>query len=196
MSFIFMFLVYMVAVAISTFSHSYKLDVLFSVLLLIPIWFAKSIYIHNKNKEMGNRLIKLKKTFSEEHGLRTILIISILVAIIIVVSTFFFSNSHRIGIPWLIVIAFAFIDQLYATRFLQNDLLENGICSGNLLIEWDRVQSYKWVIPRKKKDYSSIKIEYSKYYSFQIAYLSVLDDQKGEVDELFKKMTTVPYTEV
>ena len=103
----------------------------------------------------------------------------------------FFSDSHRISIPWLMVIAFAFLDQLYAIRFLQNGLLENGIFSGNLLIEWDRVQSYKWVIPRKKKDYSSIKIKYSKYYSFHIAYLIVPDDQKGEADELFKKMVRV-----
>lgn len=163
MLFLYTFLVYMVAAAISTFSHSYKLDVLFSVLLLIPIWFAKIIYTYNKNKEMGNRLIKLKKTFSEEHGLRTTLIISILGAIIIVVLTYFFSHSHRIGIPWLMVIVFAFLDQLYASRFLQKGLLENGICFSHNLIEWDRVKSYKWVIPRKKKDYSSIKIEYSKF---------------------------------
>ena len=69
--------------------------------------------------------------------------------------------------------------------------MDNGVCTGSHLIEWNRIQSYEWINPRKKKDFILLKIGYSKLYSYQIAYLSVLDDQKEEVDELFKKMVRI-----
>jgi len=50
----------------------------------------------------------------------------------------------------------------------------------NHLIEWNRVRSYKWRY--------GMEIRYSEYFFKRFATLIVLDEQKDEVDELFKKM--------
>ena len=89
------------------------------------------------------------------------------------------------------IIVASFLESLYAFKFLQKGLLENGICFSHHLIEWNQVESYKWVTLRKKKDYSNLKISYRQFYSYHVVYLSVLDDQKEEVVELFNKMINI-----
>ncbi len=70
--------------------------------------------------------------------------------------------------------------------------MEKGICINNRLIEWNRVRSYKWwTFPKKKKGFVTMEIRYSKYFFKHFDTLSVLDEQKDEVDELFKKMVTI-----
>lgn len=69
--------------------------------------------------------------------------------------------------------------------------MDKGICIDNRLIEWERVRSYKWVIPRKKIDFGSMEISYSKYYVKHLISMTVLDEQKEEVNEFFKKMIRV-----
>lgn len=56
--------------------------------------------------------------------------------------------------------------------------MDKGICINNRLIAWDRVRSYKWVIPRKKTDFVSMEINYSKYYTKNSISMTVLDEQK------------------
>jgi len=172
-------------------SQSYQVDIVLSLLILFPIWVIKIIYSRNKNKKMGKQLFKISKTFSEEHNIRNTLVVSLFGAVFIGVFTYFLSSNHRIGIPWLILLVVNFIDKIYLENILQKALLENGICTGSRLIEWNSVQSYKWVNPRKKKDFIYLKIGYSEFFSYHMTYLSVLDDQKEEVDELFKKMVSI-----
>lgn len=72
---------------------------------------------------------------------------------------------------------------------LEKGLMSNGIWTGNRLIHWRAVQSSKWM--GTKAGYSTLKIEYLEYYSFHTAILSVIDEQKEEVDGLIKKMVRV-----
>lgn len=158
-------------------------------MLLIPILGVEIFYIQNKNKRMGHQLIKLKKTFSEEHILSSIMKVGA-IAIVFVVALHYLFNS-RLVTPLPMIIVATVLEQLYAFRFLQKGLRENGLCFSNHLIEWNKVESYKWVTARKKIDYSNLKIVYKQFYSHSMAYLSVLDEQKEEVDGLFKKMVNI-----
>ena len=138
---------------------------------------------------MGHQLIKLKKTFFEEHILSSIMKVGAIALVFLVALTYLLNSKLVTPLP-MIVVATA-LEQLYAFRFLQKGLQENGICFSNHLIEWNKVESYKWVTPRKKKDYSNLKIVYKQFYSHSMAYLSVLDEQKEEVNGLFKKMVNI-----
>ena len=178
-------------VVIITFSQSYRVDVIFSLLFLVPILIIKTIYKRNKNTKMGKELIILKKTFLEEHNTRTNLIIYVLGAIFICAFTYYFRSKHWNGIPWLILLVLKFLEKIDSENLLRKALMENGICTGEHLIKWDSVKSYKWVEPRKKKNYVIMKIGYSEFYSFYSTYLCVMDDQKEEVDELSRKMVSI-----
>jgi len=111
--------------------------------------------------------------------------------IFILALTYYLSNNFRIGVPWLILIISNLLYEIYTQHYLQKGLTENGICTGNNLIEWDRIESFNWVIPKKIVDYGTLKIGYTKFYSYHIAYLSVVDEQKEEVYEMFHKMVSV-----
>jgi len=181
--------VYIVGIVLIGIYHSNLTGVLLSILFLVPILVVEIVYIQNKNKRMGNHLIKLKKTFSEEHMLSTIMKVGVVALVLLLALTYL--STSRLATPLPMVIVASVLEHLYASRFLQKGLRENGICFDNHLIEWNNVESYKWVTLRKKKDYSNLKIVYKQFYSHSMAYLSVLDEQKEEVDGLFKKMVNI-----
>jgi len=181
--------VYIVAIVLIGIYHSDLTGVLLSILLLIPILGVEIVYTQNKNKKMGHQLIKLKKTFSEEHILSSIMKVGVIVLVLVVSSNYLFTS--RLVTPLPMIIVASLLEQLYAFKFLQKGLRENGICFSKHLIEWNKVESYKWVTLRKKKDYSNLKIVYKQFYSHSMAYLSILDEQKEEVDGLFKKMVNI-----
>jgi len=174
---------YMALVVVTTNSRSYREDVILSLLVLVPIVLIKIVYTRSKYQKMGNQLINLDKGPSVLPGIRASSVIFILFAIFIVIVSYF--GKHRIGISWLIL----FVLQLSYRKFMENTLekglMSNGIWTGNRLIHWGAVQSYKWM--GTKEGYSNLKIEYHKYYSFHTDILRVLDEQKEDVDELFKK---------
>lgn len=170
------------------FSKSYQEDIILSLLVLIPFYIIKIIYIYHKNKKMGTSLISLRKTSSEERSNRSLAVITIVFVIFILVLTYFLSNNFRIGVPWLFLTIFNYFYESYIKNYLQKGLMEKGICTGNNLLEWDRIESFKWVIPKKTVDFGTLKIGYTKFYSYHIAYLSVVDEQKEEVYEIFHKM--------
>jgi hypothetical protein len=186
---LFDFISYMAIVVITMISRSYQEDIILTLLALIPIVLIKIIYTSTKYKKMGKQLVKLRKTPSDLPGIRTTLIIFILFAIFIVTFSYL-SKNHRIGISWLILFAVQRLYERYTETLLQKSIMDNGICTGRRLIEWDTVQSYKWTISKTKQDYVTLKIEYSQFYSFHIAYLRVLIEQKEEVDELFIRMVS------
>jgi len=177
---------YMAIVVISSISHSYREDVILSLLVLVPIVLIEIIYTRTKYRKLGKTLVKLRKTPSVLSGIRASLVIIILFAIFIVIVSYF--SNHRIGIPWIILFTFQILYQKLTENFLREGLMENGICASRRLIDWDTVQSYKWMIPRARHDYFTLKIEYSKFYTFHVAYLKVFEEQKDEVDGLMKKM--------
>jgi len=185
------FIPYVAIPFIMLFSKSYQEDILLSLLVLIPFFSIKIIYFYNTNKKMGKQLIKLNKTIVEERGTRTTIIIIITLLFYILVLTYYISNSFRLGLPWLMLIIFQLLYQRYSKKYLQKGLMENGVCTGSDLIRWDVIESFKWVIPKKEKDFGTLKMGYTKFYSYHVAYLNVLDEQKGEVNELFRKMTRV-----
>jgi hypothetical protein len=187
---LFDFFAYLAVMVIMVISKSYQADVMLSLLSLIPILFVKIVYTRSNNEKMGTQLLKLRKTYYEEHSIRSTLVGITIGSIFIIALNYLLNDGHRIMLPLLLLIVFGFLERSYTERFLQKGLMDNGICTGSHLIEWDRIKSYKWSIPRKKKDSISLKIGYYKFYSYQVAYLSVLDDQKEEVDEVFKKRTS------
>ena len=180
---------YIIGIVLIGMYHSGLTGVLLSILLLIPILLVELVYTHNKNRKMGNQLIQLKKTFSEEHMLSTIIKVGAVALVLILALTYL--STSRLVTPLPMVIVASVLEHLYTFKFLQKGLRENGICFDNHLIEWNNVESYKWVTLRKKKDYSNLKIVYKQFYSHRMAYLSVLDEQKERVDGLFKKMVNI-----
>ncbi|AFM40437.1 hypothetical protein Desaci_1418 [Desulfosporosinus acidiphilus SJ4] len=80
----------------------------------------------------------------------------------------------------------------FMEKTLEKSLMSNGIWTGNRLIYWSTVRSYKW--KGKKEGYFTLKIEYYEYYTYHTAILRVIDKQKEEVDGLFKKMVRVSKT--
>ena len=80
------------------------------------------------------------------------------------------------------------LNETYTNHYLQKGLTDKGICTGNSLIEWDRIEPFKWVIPKKIGDFGTIKMGYTKSYSYHVAFLGINDEQKGEVYEIFHKM--------
>ena len=133
---------------------------------------------------MEKQLINLDESPSVLPGISASSVSFILVAIFIVFVSYF--GKQRIGISWLIL----FVLQLSYGKFMENTLekglMSNGIWTGNRLIHWGAVQSYKWM--GTKEGYSTLNLEYHKYYSFHTDILRVLDEQKEEVDGWFKKM--------
>ena len=73
-------------------------------------------------------------------------------------------------------------------KFLNKSLMENGICFDKKLIAWNKINSYEWVNPRKKKEFSYLNISYDIITFQKNAYLTIFDDQKEEVDKMFRKM--------
>ncbi|MDO0826046.1 hypothetical protein [Desulfosporosinus nitroreducens] len=182
----FNFLVFMVAAFIPRFSHSAYMVIIVSALILISLFLFKNIFIHHEMNSSGIQLIELKKTFSEEHSLQIGLTLAIIGAVFFIIVGWPLNALWiRSWTPWLIVIALLTFDELYASRYLKKGLMENGICTGHRFIKWVDVESLKWV--RKNKDYYTLKIGTSKFYSYWIAYLYVLDAQKEDVDKFFKK---------
>ena len=140
---------------------------------------------------MGAQLISLRKNPSEERSGRKILIFAMVFVIFILALTYYISNNFRIGVPWLILTLSYLHYEIYTQHYLQKGLAENGICNGNNLIEWDKIESFNWVIPKKSVGYGTLKIGYTQFYSYHIAYLSVGDEQKKDVYEIFHKMVSV-----
>ena len=175
---------YMAITVITVTSHSYWEDVILSLLVLVPILIIKIIYTRTKYQKMGKQLINLDKGPSALPGIRASSVIFILFAIFIVIVSYF--GKHRIGISWLILFVLQLSYGKFTENTLEKSLMSNGIWTGNRLIHWGAVQSYKWM--GIKEGYSTLKIEYHKYYSFHTDILRVLDEQKEEVDGLFKKM--------
>jgi len=182
---LFNFLTFLAAAYISTSSHSAFTEFMLSALILIPLFLSKIALIRYEMNNEGNQIIKLHTTFSEKYSLLITLILAIVGAIFFIVVEWPVLWI-RLGTPWLIVIALFVLDELYASRYLKKGLMENGVCTGHRFIEWGKVASFKWV--RKNNDYSTLKIGATKFYSYGIAYLYVLNEQKEEVDGLFKKM--------
>lgn len=172
----------MAAWLIPIFSHSDFTVITLSIVILVPIFIFKIAYIQFKINNAGSQLIALKNTYYEEHNLRINLIIAIVGAIIITLL------MSRAGIPWLIVTVLIVLDELYMSRFIKKGLKENGFFTGHHYIEWDKVESFKW--NKKSKEYSTLKIGHTKFYSYEIASLKVIDDQKEEVNDLFKRMVS------
>lgn len=137
---------------------------------------------------MGTQLMELKKTTSDKNGTRNNVMLVLVSCIIIIVSSYI--SEGRIGIPWLSLFALFFLEYNYLNRFLRKSLMKNGLCFDNIfIIEWTKIQSYKWVTPRKKKDFSYLNISYtSTIFPHAKVNLHVVDDQKEEVAKFFKKM--------
>jgi hypothetical protein len=180
---------YMAIAVISSNSHSYREDVILSLLVLVPIVLIEIIYTRTKYRKMGKTLVKLRKTPSVLPGIRAFLVIIISFAIFIVIVSYI--GNHRIGIPWVVLLAFQILYQRFTKNFLHEGLMDNGICASRRLIDWDTVRSYKWTIPTARHNYFTLKIEYSKFYTFHVAYLRVFEDQKEEVDGFMKKMARI-----
>ncbi|GAB6172358.1 hypothetical protein JCM15765_18360 [Paradesulfitobacterium aromaticivorans] len=177
-------------IIIITVSKSYQEDAIWALAMLIPIILMETFYTLNKYKKMGAQLIKLRKTsIGKKSILSTLVMFTVVLSIIAI--TDLLSKSHKIWIPFLIYLVLRILSEKYLKKFMQKCLMDKGICIDNRLIEWDRIRSYKWVIPRKKMDFASMEISYSKYYSKHLIFMNVLDEQKEEVNEFFKKMTRV-----
>ena len=156
--------------------------------LNLIIYRIKIIYTRTKYRKMGKQLINLKKTSSDLPRMRSTLIILLLFAIFIVIVSFF-SKNHSFGVPWFILLVLQAIYRKYMEYSLKKSLLNNGIWIGMRLINWRTVKSYKWM--GTKEGLSTLKIEYFEYYSFHTTILTVINEQKEEVDGLFKNMITV-----
>ncbi|KLU61097.1 hypothetical protein CEB3_c26670 [Peptococcaceae bacterium CEB3] len=184
---LFDFIIAYVAVALITaISSSYEEDVLLTLLVLIPILLLTLIYKRAKYRKMGKQLIKLSKTYSALPSIRiTFAIVLIFVAFIVTVSYF---GNRRVGIPWIIFLILQITYQKYTETVVREGLMDNGLCASGRLIDWGTIQSYKWTAPSARQDYFTLKTEYSKFYSFHVAYLKIVGEQKAEVDALMKKM--------
>jgi len=163
-----------------TLSKSYQEEAIWGLFILIPIFLIKTVYTLDKYKKMGTTLVKLRKTF---RSWRSTLVMLIVVFFILGL-TDLVSHSHKIWIPFLIMLLLQSLCKRYLEEFIQDSLMEKVICIDNHLIEWNRVRSYKWV-------YGMMKIRYSEYFFKHSAFIIVLDGQKDEVDELFKKMVRI-----
>jgi len=176
----------MAAILIPMFSQSAYMGIGISALILIPLILFKNIFIHQEMKSAGIQLIELKDTFFEERSAQIGLALTFVSTVLYIVVGWPLSVLWiRAWTPILITIALLTLDELYASRYFKKGLTENGVCTGHGFIKWDNLESYKWV--RKNKEYSTMKIGNSKFYSFWIAYLDVLNVQKEEVDDFFKK---------
>ena len=103
--------VYIIAIVMIGIYHSDLTGVLLSILLLIPILLVKIVYIHNKNKNMGNQLIKMKKTFSEEHELSSIIKVGAVALIFFFALNYLFTS--RLVTPLPMIIVASLLDQFY-----------------------------------------------------------------------------------
>ncbi|WP_088186753.1 hypothetical protein [Desulfosporosinus sp. FKA] len=175
---------YIVTLIITDISRSYSEDFILSILVLVPIILAMVIYTRTKYKKMGSPLINLEKAPTNMPGIRAATIIFILLAIFLVVVSYF--GKHRIAIPWLILIVLQLSYGIFMENTLTKGLMRNGIWTGNRLIRWGAIKAFKWM--GTKGGFATLKIEYQEYYFFQTAILKVISDQKEEVDGLFKKM--------
>lgn len=165
-----------IMILIMTLSKSYQEEAIWGLLILIPIFLIKTVYTLDKYKKMGKTLVKLRKTF---RSWRSTLVMLIVVFFILAL-TDLVSHSHKIWIPFLIILLLQSLCKRYLEKFIQDSLMEKGICINNQFIEWNRVRSYKWGY--------GMEIRYSEYFFKRSATIFVLDEQKDEVDELFKKM--------
>jgi len=183
---LFNILVIMAAIFIPRFSQSAYMGISISALILIPLFFLKNIFINREMKNKGFQLIELKDTYFEERSIQIGLALTIVSTVLFIVVGWPLTVLWlRAWTPILITIALLTIDELYASRYFEKSLTENGVCTGHGFIKWDNIESYKWV--RKNKKYSTLKVGNSKFYSYWIAYLDVLNVQKEEVDDFFKK---------
>ena len=176
---LFDYITYTIMILTMTFSKSYQEEVIWGLLILIPIFLIKTVYTLDKYKKMGTTLIKIRKT---SMSWRSTLVMLIVVFFILSL-TDLVSHSHKVWIPVLILVVLQSLCKRYLEKFIQDSLMEKGICINNHLIEWNRVRSYKWRY--------GMEIRYSEYFFKRFAALIVLDDQKDEVDELFKKMVRI-----
>ncbi|KUO78192.1 MAG: hypothetical protein APF81_26415 [Desulfosporosinus sp. BRH_c37] len=173
-------------IVIMTVSKSYQEDAKWALLILIPIILIKTIYTLYRYNKMGKQFIKLKKTSIENSIVSTF--VMFLVALTIIAITDLLSKSHRIWIPFLIYLALSTLSGQYLKKHMLKCLMDKGICIDNRLIGWTKVHSYKWVIPQKKIDFASAEISYSRYYFKHLIIMTVLDEQKEEVDQILKMM--------
>lgn len=178
---------YIAAAVITDISHSYREDFILSIIVLVPIVLAKIIYTRTKYQKMGNHLIYLEKAPSFIPGIRVAAIIFILLAIFLIIVSYF--GKHRIAITWLILIGLQLLYGIFIENTLAKGLMSNGLWTGDRLIHWGAVRSFKWM--GTKEGYATLKIEYLEYYFFQTAIFKVISDQKEEVEGLFKKMVRV-----
>ena len=164
---------------IMTLSKSYQDEAIWGLLIFIPIFLIKTVYTLVKYKKMGTTLIKLRKT---SMSWRSTLVMLIVVSFILAL-TDLVSHNHKIWIPALMIIVLQSLCKRYLEKFIQDSLMEKGICVDNHLIEWNRVRSYKWRY--------GMEIRYSEYFFKRFATLIVLDEQKDEVDELVSNMVRI-----
>jgi len=107
----------------------------------------------------------------------------LIVVFFILALTDLVSHSHKIWIPFLILLLLQSLCKRYLEEFIKDSLMEKGICINNQFIEWNTVRSYKWGY--------GMEIRYSEYFFKRFATIIVLDEQKDELDELFKKMVRI-----
>src|SRR5665648_377775 len=102
---------YIIGIVLIGMYHSGLTGVLLSILLLIPILLVELVYTHNKNRKMGNQLIQLKKTFSEEHMLSTIIKVGAVALVLILALTYL--STSRLVTPLPMVIVASGLEHLY-----------------------------------------------------------------------------------
>lgn len=180
------FMTYMLIAAILTFSQSTLVELIYSLLLLIPILVLRVYLKHKKYNKMGNQLLQLKTTPYEERRAKNSRVILILFTFFIVGVSIYLSYGQRIGLPWIVYILFTIIYEKYKGSTLQKGFMENGFYNGKVIIEWKQVQTYNQLNMRKKKGFLNIEIIYLTKFYKHLAALSVLDEQKGKVDKILK----------
>lgn len=180
------FMTYMLIAAILTFSQSTLVELIYSILLLIPILVLRVYLKHKKYNMMGNQLLQLKTTPYEESRSKSSRVTLILFTIFIVGESIYLSYGQRIGLPWVAYILFTFIYEKYKGSTLQKGLMENGFYNGKVIIEWKQVQTYNQLNMRKKKGFLNIEIIYLTRFYKHLATLSILDEQKGKVEKILK----------
>lgn len=180
------FMTYMLIAAILTFSQSTLWELIFSVLLLIPILIFRVYLKHKKYNKMGDQLLQLKTTPYEASRAKNSRITLILFTIFIVGMSIYLSYGQRIGLPWIIYVLFTVIYEKYKGNTLQKGLMENGFYNGKIVIEWKQVQTYNPLNMRKKKGFLNIEIIYLTKFYKHLAIFSILDEQKGKADKILK----------
>jgi len=177
---LFDYITFTIVILTMTLSKSYQEEAFWGLLILIPIFLIKTVYTLDRYKKMGTTLIKLRKT---SMSWKSTVVMSIVVFVILAL-TDLVSHSHKVWIPVLILVVLQSLCKRYLDKFIQDSLMEKGICIDNHLIEWNRLRSYKWV-------YGMMKIRYSEYFFKHSAFIIVIDGQKDGVDVLFKKMVRI-----